>query len=322
MCGCDSPKEDSNSPASLVVYSGRKEPLIGPLIKKFSEASGIEVQMRYAKTAELAALILDEGKNSPADVFFAQDAGALGALSDRGVLRKLASELLPVDKRFRSPKDDWVGVSGRARVVAYNTKKLTAEDLPATIFGFTDPKWKGRIGWPPTNGSFQAFVTAMRVTMGEAKTREWLLGIKANNPKEYPSNTTSVRAVSTGEVDVAFVNHYYLFRFLQEKGDDFPVRNHYLSNGDVGALINVAGAGILRTSQNSEAAERFVSYLISKDAQQYFADKTFEYPLKEGVKIHSLLIPLAQIGHPNINLSELSDLKVTLELLRETGVLP
>jgi len=322
LCGCGNSSDTPNAQETLVVYSGRKEALVGPLVNTFSKKSGIDVQIRYGKTVELAGLILDEGENSPADVFFAQDAGALGALSERGVLGKLPSKLLLVDKRFRSPKNEWVGVSGRARVVAYNTNILKPEDLPGSIFGFTDPKWKDRIGWPPTNGSFQAFVTALRVTQGETKAREWLAAIKSNEPKEYPSNIAAVRAVSTGEVDVAFVNHYYLLRFLKEHGNEFPVRNHYLRGGDVGALVNVAGAGILATSRNSEAAERFVAYLLSEEAQQYFADKTFEYPLRQGIKVNAQLVPLAEIGHPDIDLSNLSDLEATLGLLRETGVLP
>src|SRR3990170_7585325 len=126
---------------SITVYSGRSEELVGPLLDQFTEATGIEVEARYGDTAEMANLILTEGENSPADVFFAQDAGALGAVAEQGLLAALPEEVLGlVEERFRSPSGEWVGVSGRARVVAYNTESLTEEELPDSIYGFTDPE--------------------------------------------------------------------------------------------------------------------------------------------------------------------------------------
>ena len=307
---------------TLVVYSGRNEELVGPIIERFEEESGIDVEVRYGDTAELAATILEEGGNSPADVFLSQDAGALGAVADRGLLSPLPESALGrVDERFRSPEGEWVGVSGRARVVAYNTEALSEEDLPDSIFGFTEPQWEGRIGWAPTNGSFQAFVTALRVIEGEDAARQWLEGIQANDPRVYDNNIAILEAVASGEVDIGFVNHYYLFRKLEEQGEGFPVRNYYLKNGDPGALVNVAGVGILRTADNPEEARRFVDFLLSEEAQQYFADVTFEYPLVEGVPINEELVPLSEVETPNIDLSNLDDLEGTLELLRETGVL-
>lgn len=307
---------------SLVIYSGRGEELVGPIIEQFEKETGVDVQVRYGDTAELASTILEEGRNSPADLFFAQDPGALGALSDAGAFRGLPGGILGrVPERFRSPAGEWVGTSGRARVVVYNTDNLKESDLPDSIFAFTDPKWKGRIGWAPTNGSFQAFVTALRVLEGEDRAREWLEGIQANDPFVYPDNTSIVQAVGAGEVNVGFVNHYYLFRALEEQGEDFPARNYYLKNGDPGALILAAGAGILNTSQNPEAARGFIEYMLSEEAQQYFAEETFEYPLIKGVRPAKGLPPLSEIQSPKIDLSDLDDLQGTLELLRETGVL-
>ncbi len=307
---------------TLVVYSGRNEELVGPIIERFEEESGIDVEVRYGDTAELAATILEEGENSPADVFLSQDAGALGAVADRGLLSPLSEGTLgQVDERFRSPEGEWVGVSGRARVVAYNTVALSEEDLPDSIFGFTEPQWEGRISWAPTNGSFQAFVTALRVIEGEDAAHQWLEGIQANNPRVYENNIAILEAVASGEVDIGFVNHYYLFRKLEEQGEGFPARNYYLKNGDPGALVNVAGVGILRTADNPEEARQFVEFLLSEEAQEYFADETFEYPLVEGVPINEDLVPLSEIETPNIDLSNLDDLEGTLELLRETGAL-
>jgi len=309
------------SPGQLVVYSGRAEDLVGPIIKQFGELTGIKVQVRYGDTSALAATLLEEGQRSPADVFFAQDPGGLGAIA--GMLGPLPESILGrADPRFRSPEGKWVGISGRARVVVYNTKKLTETDLPSSMWDFTDPKWKGRIGWPPTNASFQAMVTAMRVSWGAEKTRQWLEGIKANSPKQYPNNTAVVQAVGAGEVDVGFVNHYYLFRFLQEQGESFPARNYHPKAGDPGAIILVSGAGILSTARNQAAAQQFLQFLLSDLGQQYFASKTYEYPVVKGINTHRVLVPLDKIESPSIDVTNLADTKGTLDLLRQTGVVP
>ena len=304
------------------MYSGRSEELVGPIIERFEEESGIDVEVRYGDTAELAATILEEGQNSPADVFFAQDAGALGAVSDEGLLRPLPEDALSqVEERFKDPNGRWMGISGRARVVAYNTDALSEDDLPDSILDFTDPEWEGKIGWAPTNGSFQAFVTALRLIEGEDAAREWLQGIQANKPRVYENNLAILEGVVSGEIEVGFVNHYYLFQVLKERGGDVPARNYYLKNGDPGALVNVAGIGILNTADNSDEAEQFLNFMLSEEAQQYFADDTFEYPLIEGVPPNEDLVPLSEIEAPDINLGDLDDLEGTLDLLRETGVL-
>jgi iron(III) transport system substrate-binding protein len=232
--GADTTAQEALTPGegALVIYCGRSEELVGPLFEQFEKESGVDVQVRYGDTAELAATVLEEGENSPADLFFAQDPGALGALTDEGRFRPLPQETLDrVPERFRSDEGVWVGTSGRSRVVAYNTDELSEGDLPDSIFGFTQPEWEGRIGWAPTNGSFQAFVTALRVLEGEDVAREWLEGIQANDPSVYPDNATALEGVASGEVEVAFVNHYYLYQALEEQGEGFPARNYYLKNG-------------------------------------------------------------------------------------------
>ena len=307
---------------TLTVYSGRTETLVAPALEEFTKSTGIQIQARYGDTAELAAAILEEGGNSPADVYFAQDAGALGALAAQDRLTKLPDELLNrVEERFRSPAGEWVGVSGRARVVCYNTEALQESDLPDSVLGFTDAKWKDKIGWAPTNASFQSFVTALRVTEGEDVARQWLEGIIANNPKKYNNNMAIVVATGAGEIEVGFVNHYYLYNARKDRGESFPVANYYPRDGGAGALINVAGVGILGSSKQQELAQRLVDYLLSKPAQQYFADQTFEYPLIADVSPHPDLRPLDQIKTPPIDLSSLSDLEATLTLLRDVGAL-
>lgn len=306
---------------TLTVYSGRSEELVGPIINQFSDATGIEVKVRYGSTSEMAATILEEGDNSPADVFFAQDPGGLGAVTH--LFTPLPDSILSqVDSKFRSPDDKWVGISGRARVIIYNTDKLSESDLPDDIWDFIDPRWKGRIGWAPTNGSFQAMVTAMRVIWGDEKTIQWIEGILANEPQVYPKNTPIVDAAGRGEIEVGFPNHYYLFRFLAEQGESFAARNYYLRGGGPGAVILVAGAGILETSDNKELAERFLDFLLSQVAQQYFATQTFEYPVIEGIKTDRLLKPVSEINSPRIDMADLADLEGTLKLLRETGLVP
>lgn len=306
----------------LVVYCGRNNEQVEPIFAQFEEKYGVQLKVRYGKSAELVATILEEGDRSPADLFFSQDAGALGALSEGRMLAILPEKLLNrVEKRFRSPQGEWVGITGRARVVAYSSERVNVDELPDSILGFTDPKWKNRIGWPPTNASFQAFVTGMRVSLGDEATRQWLLGIKANAPKIYPKNMPIIDAIAKGEVDVGFVNHYYVYRFKAEFGVDFPVENHYLRAKDPGALINVAGIGILKSGKHRKAAEDLIEFLLSDSAQRYFAQNTYEYPLVAGIPAYPGLRPLDQIETPDIDLSSLGDLINTLKLLDEVGVL-
>jgi iron(III) transport system substrate-binding protein len=306
----------------LVIYSGRSEELVGPLIERFETESGLDVQVQYAGTTDLAATILEEGDASPADVFFAQDAGALGAVGAAGRLATLpAATLDQVDARFTSDDDQWVGISGRARVVAYDTRTLQESDLPTSIDGFTDPAWSGRIGWAPTNASFQSFVTAYRVLRGDDAAKAWLEGIQANEPKVYEGNDAVLAAIAAGEVEVGFINHYYLLRQIDEQGEDYPVRNHFLPAGDPGSLVNVAGVGILSTAPHAEAAQRFVDFLLTEETQRYFAEQTEEYPLVAGVEANAALPPLSEIESPDIDLSDLSDLEDTLHLLQDAGVL-
>lgn len=310
------------SAGSLVVYSGRSESLVGPIIEQFAGATGIDVSVKYGETAAIAATLLEEGGNSPADVFFAQDPGGLGAVAKAGMLSTLPDEIVAlVPPWARSPQKEWVGISGRARTLVYNTSALSENDLPDSIFDLTDPRWKDRIGWAPTNASFQAMVTAMRVLWGEERTRQWLQGIQSNKPKVYPKNTPQVAAAAAGEIDVGLVNHYYLHRFLQEEGDDFAARNYHPRDGGPGSLIIVAGAGVLETAENGDNAERLLRFMLSTVGQQYFAGQTFEYPLVDGVNTHRLLKQLEDIKRPDVDMASLADLKGTQTLLRDLGIL-
>lgn len=308
---------------SLVVYSGRSENLVGPLIEQFETATGIDVEVRYGSTPEIAATLLEEGANSPADLFFAQDPGGLGAVANAGLLAPLPEEIInTVKPAFRSPDGLWVGVSGRARVVVYNTDLLTEADLPADIADFTDPAWSGRIGWAPTNASFQAMVTGMRVLWGEEATQAWLEGIQANNPVVYEGNAPIVEGVAAGEVEIGFVNHYYLYRFLAEQGEAFTARNYFLPGGGPGSLVMVAGVGRLATGKNEANALTFIDYLVSAEAQEYFTTQTNEYPVVEGIAGPAGLTPIEELNAADIAVTDLADLQGTIQLLQDVGVLP
>lgn len=314
------------NPGKLVIYSGRSESLVQPIIDQFEAATGIDVQVRYGSTPEMAGVLLEEGANSPADLFYAQDPGGLGAIQAAGLFQLLPESILSrVPDRFQADNGEWVGISGRARVVAYNTAAIPdpATELPADIYDFIDPKWNGRIGWAPTNGSFQAMVTGMRAMWGEEKTREWLQGIQANNPRVYEGNTPIVEAVASGEIDLGFVNHYYLYRFLSEQGESFGARNYFLPGGGPGSLIMVSGAGILNSAGNAENARHFIEFLLSVPGQQYFASQTNEYPVIDGVALPASLPPLAELDAiaPDISLTELADLQGTQDLLIELGII-
>ena len=310
-------------PKSLVVYSGRSESLVKPIIQQFSEATGIPVEVKYGKTAAMAATLLEEGSKTPADVFFAQDPGGLGSIES--MLSTLPSNITDLVPDWAdSPDRKWTGISGRARVVVYNTDAISdpVAQLPDNLYDFIDPKWKDKIGWPPTNSSFHAMVTGMRQTWGEEKTRSWLEGIVANKAKVYAKNTPTVEAVGAGEIEVGFVNHYYLHRFIAENTESFKARNYFLPSGGPGSVVLVAGAGILEASDNKDGAEAFIKFMLSAPAQAYFSNQTYEYPLVEGVKKSHLLPDLDTLNLPDIDISDLGDIEATQKLLQETGALP
>lgn len=327
-CGTDSETASPGPGASeggdaLVVYSGRNENLIAPLLEMFTETTGIEVTARYGGSAELAAQLLEEGDRTPADVFLSQDAGALGALQDVDGFAVLPQESLDkVPAQYRSTTGAWVGVSGRSRSLVYNPDMVAAADLPASVFDLTDEQYSGKVGFAPTNASFQAFVTGMRVSAGEDRTRQFLEDFAANDPQPYDNNVAIVDAVNSGQLPFGLVNHYYLYERAEEAGglDNITARNYLFPGDDPGSLVNVAGVGILAGSDD-ERARSFVDFLLSEQAQTYFAQETKEYPLVDGVANDIPdLPPLAELQGPDVDLSELDSLSETLALLDEVGI--
>ncbi len=311
------------SAATLTLYSGRGESMVQPIIDQFARETGIQVNVRYGDTAQLAVLLQEEGRRSPADLYWGQDAGAMGAISRAGLLAELPSDIYDgLPGIYKSVTGNWVATSGRARLFIYSPERAQADEHPQSVFDLTDERFRGRVGWAPTNGSFQSFVTAMRVQYGDERTLEWLQAMRDNGAKVFRNNTTQLQGVADGEIDYGIVNNYYLPRFTSRDAN-FPVAQNFFKDGDIGNLMNVAGVAVVNASRNKEAATQFVRFLTSPAAQQYFALQVNEYPVIGGVIQNTLSEPYedALRASPEIDLDDLNDLEGTLALLRRAGLI-
>jgi iron(III) transport system substrate-binding protein len=318
-CGDDSDSGDDVS--SITVYSGRDQELIEPLFDAFTEATGINVEAKYDDSANLALLIQTEGDNSPADVFISQSPGALGLLAGEDRLATLDSALTGlVDPGFASSDDTWVGITGRVRVIVYNSELVDPADLPTSVLDLVDPKYSGQVAVAPGNGSFQDFVTAMRNELGEDATREWLEGMAANNSPNQPKNSAIVEAVGRGEHAMGLVNHYYNLRALEADPSVVSV-NHFLPIDDVGSLVIVTGGAVLESSDAKDAGAQLLEFLLSEQAQSDFVASTQEYPLLPGVAAPEGLPSLEGYTPDTINYELLGDgLRGTIELIQASGI--
>ena len=330
LAGCAAPAPiESEAPVeptadgAFTLYSGRDEELVQPLIDQFEAETGIKVEVRYGNTAELGALLLEEGDASPADVFLSQDAGALGALSLAGLFTTLPDDITAaIPAGFTSTDGTWVGVTGRARVVVYDGEKLTEDDLPDTIDGYVTDEWNGRLGVAPSNASFQSFVTALRVLEGDDAATEWVTALAGNSPQIFEGNSAILSAVDEGVVEVGLINHYYWYGAAAEVGaENMRAQIKFLTSGDAGSIVNVSGAGILNGSATDGDALEFVRYLVSEAAQTYFVEQTFEYPLLPGVAAPEGLPSLDSLVNPELDLSDLDDLATTQRLLADAGLI-
>jgi iron(III) transport system substrate-binding protein len=315
-------EEEPIDNAKLVVYSGRNEGLIGPLLEQFQEETGIETSVRYGDTASLAAQLLEEGDRTDADVFFGQDAGSLGALEKAELLTTIPQEQLNlVEPRFRSDDGRWVGTSGRARVIVYDPQQVPEDQVPSAVADLTQDRWRGQVGIAPSNASFESFVTALRVVEGEDAAHQWLEGMHHNDVETFDNNVLILDAVDQGQLQLGLINHYYWFEEVAESGEaNVRARLKFLTNGDIGGLVNVAAVGILDGTDRSAEAEQLVSFLLSQQAQQYFAEETKEYPVIAGVPTAAGLPPLTSLNSPQIDLSDLDSLEQTLQMIEEAGL--
>ena len=323
VAGCSS--SASVSPEDgVVVYSGRSEELVAPLFAQFTEETGIPVEARFGDSAELAAQLLEEGDATPAQVFFSQDAGALGAVAAEGLLAPLPEGVAAdVPPAYVATDGTWTGVTGRARVIVYDAEQVAADAVPQSVLDLTDPAWQGQVAIAPTNASFQSFVTAMRQTEGDEATKAWLEGLVANDVQTYEKNSLIVDAVDAGQAKLGLVNHYYWYEKAAEVGADaMRAQNAFTADGDPGSLVNVAGVGITEpAATNPNAAEPSSPGCSRPQTQQWFAENTFEYPLIDGIAVADGLPALDTLAGPDVALADLADLPGTLEMLTEVGLL-
>ena len=319
LSGCTGSDEQAAQVTELTIYSGRSEEFIAPFFQEWQESSGIKLNIRYGDSAELAAQILEEGENSPADLFLSQDAGSLGAIADAQLFTTLPDDVArDIPAKFIDANRSWVGVTGRARVFAYNPSLTT---LPQKISDLTSPMYKGALGIAPSNASFQAFVTALMNEQGEAAAEKWLKSLKDNDVKIYPKNSAIVEAIDQGEIQIGLVNHYYTWEVAEGLGREINVKNGFFASGDVGNLINVSGAGVLASSKKYSAAHDLINFLTSQKVQNEFVAKTHEYSLLDGAIAPEGLPALSEIGAPTIDLDALKKVKITQDLLVKVGLL-
>ncbi|WP_030159634.1 iron ABC transporter substrate-binding protein [Glycomyces sp. NRRL B-16210] len=332
-CGSGDASDDATgsesaaeSDQSITVYSGRSEDLVQPLLDQFTDETGIEIEVRYDNSATMATQILEEGDRSPADVFFSQDAGALGAVAKEGLFAELPAEVLDlVPAQYSAGTGEWVGVTARARVLVYNVDLVDEADLPESVFDLTDPEWKGAVGVAPTNASFQAFVTAIRVEHGDEAAEEFLAGLVANDPEIRDGNGGILEEVNNGDLATGLINHYYVGELAAEQGvalDELDARLHFFPGGDTGGLVNVAGVGVLEHAAEDPDVRAFVDFLLSQSAQEAFATQTYEYPLVEGVAGPEGLPTLDSLEAPEIDLNDLDTLEATIAMITASGLVP
>ena len=314
-----SPEASASSDGKVVMYSGRSETLIGPLLEQARTDLGLDIEVRYGSTAEMAAQLLEEGQRTPADLFLSQDAGALGELDQAQLLATLPTQTLEkVDAAYRASDGGWVALTGRARAFVV---PLGAESTaPQSVFDLTAPQWKNKVGIAPTNASFQSFITAMRVLKGEDVAEKWLRDMQANGVQIYKSNDQIVEAVADGKIAVGLVNHYYLFEVAKETGTAPNAALAYTSEGDPGSLVNVSGVAITGKGNQDLDAITLVNYLLGTSAQRYFAESTNEYPMAKDAPAQPQGVPPLSSFKPIIPLEQLSDLRGTLDLLSKVGL--
>ncbi len=330
----------------LVVYSGRSKALVDSLVSMYENRFDKNVEVKYGSDAQLLSALQEEGKQSPADVYWANTTGALGNAVENDLLTTLPDSITKRVPRYVPESRRWTPVTTRFRVLAYNSDNVNPDDLPDSVLDLPgNDELSGRIGWTPTYSSFQDFVTAMRVKEGPDATRTWLEGMKDLNPKAYTSNTPMIRALAAGEIDVALTNHYYVLRLKhggaegeyegheedeehEEEEEESvqasaPVKTYHFASGNLGNLALVTGAGVLQTSSQNEAAEQFLKFLLSRQAQSFAANRVNEYPVRSGTTVPEYMSPVdkALDLSPEFEMEKLQNMDPTLDLLREVGLL-
>ena len=308
---------------SVTVYSGRTQNLIEPVLDAFTCETGIEVEVRWGDSVDLALLLGEEGDRTQADVFLSRSPGPVGYLESQGLLGTIDDTVLDlVAPENRSAEGSWIGFSGRKRVLVRNIDLVTEQDLPSSVFDLTDETYRGRVALPATNGSFVDWFTVFRDQHGTDVATRWLDDMVANEAHFYANNRAIVEAVSRGEIDMGLVNHYYNYQEQAVAGDDHRAANHDLADDDIGSLLIITAATITATSDGPEEANELVSYLLSEPVQQYFTDETFEYPLAAGVEPASILPPLEALEIGTVDFDGLGGgFEETTTIIEASGIL-
>ena len=291
---------------SVTIYSGRTENLINPVLEAFACETGTDGQVRWGSSINLALLPNEEGTKTQADIFLSRSPGPVGYLESKDLLGQISNDVLSlVDEQNHSSAGTWVGFSGRKRVLVYNTDEFSPETLPESVFDLTSPELKGKVAIPGTNGSFLDWFTVFIDQYGEQIATQWLSDMVDNDAKYYPNNRSIVEAAGRGEISMGLVNHYYNYQEVAANPDTHKSLNYSFSDNDIGSLLVITAATILGSSENVEAGEDLLAYLLTAPVQQYFTDRTFEYPLAAGVAPNAALPALTALEIGSVDFDKL-----------------
>ena len=308
---------------TVTVYSGRTENLLEPVLDAFACETGIEVEVRWGDSVDLALLLGEEGEQTPADVFLSRSPGPIGFLESEGLLGTIDADVLDlVSAENRSDQGSWIGFAGRKRVLVRNVDLVAEEDLPASVFDLTDERYRGQVAIPATNGSFVDWFTVFRDQYGTDVATQWLDDMVANDATFYANNRAIVEAVSRGEIEMGLVNHYYNYQEAAAAGDDHRAANHDLGDDDIGSLLIITAATITASSEHPEEANELVAYLLSEPVQRYFTEETFEYPLAAGVEPAEILSPLSALEIGTVDFDALGGgFEETTTIIEASGII-
>jgi iron(III) transport system substrate-binding protein len=320
LAGCGS------SGNSITLYNGQHVQTTDALVASFEKQSGIHVNVRSDDEDTLTDQIVTEGPNSPADVIYTENSPALEFLQSKGLLAPVSpSTLARTPSRFNSPQGDWVGVSARVSVLIYNPALIKESQLPRTAAELADPKYRGKLAFAAGETDFQPIVTSYAHTYGQAAALKWLEGIKENaNGHVYPDNETISSEVNSGTVAFGVVNQYYWYRMKAQIGaSDIHSKITYFAPQDSGYVIDVSGAGVLKSSKHQAAAQKLVAFLVSRQGQEIIAHSiSYEYPIASGVSSTAAPeTPFRQLQPNAVTISELGDGSAAISLLRQAGLL-
>jgi iron(III) transport system substrate-binding protein len=313
------------SSATITLYNGQHLQTTSELVSAFEKKTGITVLVRSDDEDVLADQIVAEGGRSPADVFFTENSPALEFLQSKGLLSPIDhSTLTETRARYDSPSDHWIGVSARVSVLIYNPSIVPAAELPTSVLQLADPRFSGKLALAPSETDFQPIVTSVIHSDGEAAALRWLEGLKANAGSHvYPDNETITSEVNSGQVGLGIINQYYWYREQAAVGkQNMHSRIAYFAPHDPGYVIDVSGAGVLRSSRHQAAAQRFVAFLAGPAGQRIISHSdSFEYPIDSGVHTAQPETPFDRLQPSSIGIAELGDGAAAIALLQKVQLL-